>query len=104
MQYLIALDPQLELPAGEFAEAWNASSNAKDAPASVDVISKESFISPELTVALISAAVSIPTTIIATFISECLKKKYLDKAPKVTVTTITTPDGTPVWIVKQAEG
>lgn len=104
MQYRLALDPQLELSAPEFAEAWNASQYAENAPAVVDKVPKESFLSPEITVALITAAVSIPTTVIATFVSEYLKKKFIEKdAPNVTVTSINTPDGQPVLIIKQAE-
>lgn len=102
MQYHVALDPELELSASEFVTAWNASQHAAEAPASLAEASRESFLSPEITVALISAAVSVPTTIIATFISDYLKKKFIEKeAPKVTVTTIYTPDGQPVWIIKQ---
>jgi len=36
MQYRVALDPQLELSATEFAAAWNVSEHAADAPAVVD--------------------------------------------------------------------
>jgi hypothetical protein len=104
MQYRIALDPQLGLSAAEFADAWNASQYAEDAPAVVDEVSRESFLSPEITVALITAAISIPTTVIANFVSEYLKKKFIEKnAPKVTVTTISTPDRQPVWIIRQTE-
>ena len=104
MQYRVALDPQLELPAAEFAAAWNASPYAADAPAVVADASRESFLSPEITITLITAAVSIPTTVIATFVSEYLKKKFIEKeAAKVTVTTINTPDGQPVWIIRRTE-
>jgi hypothetical protein len=104
MQYRIALDPQLELSAAEFAATWNANPPVEDAPAVVDEVSGESFLTPEITVALITAAVSIPTTVIANFVSEYLKKKFIEKkTQKVTVTTITTPDGQPVWIIKQTE-
>lgn len=104
MQYRIALDPKLELFASEFAAAWNGEPPLDDAPAAVDEVPTASFLSPDITVALITAAVSIPTTVIATFISDYLKKKFIEKdTPKVTVTTISTPDGQPVWIIKQAE-
>jgi hypothetical protein len=102
MQYLIALDPQLNLSAAEFAAAWNAGEHVAAGTASVSEVPPESFLSPEVTVALIAAAAYIPTTVIANFISEYLKKKFIDKdKPKVTVTTISTPDGQPVLIIKQ---
>lgn len=60
--------------------------------------------SPEITIALITAAVSIPTTVIATFVSDYLKKKFIEKdTPKVTMTTINTPDGRPIWIIQRTE-
>ena len=104
MQYRIALDPKLNISATELAEAWNAGSYADQAPAAVDDMAGQTFLSPEITVVLLTAAISIPTTVIATFISEYLKKKFIDREPpKTTVTTISTPDGEPVWIVKQEE-
>lgn len=104
MHYRIAVDPQLNISAAELAAAWNAGSYAAGAPAAVDDMAGQTFLSPEITVALITAAVSIPTTVIATFISDYLKQKYIDPdSPKVTITTISTPAGEPVWIVKQEE-
>jgi hypothetical protein len=104
MQYRIALDPQIELLATEFVAAWNASPSAKNAPAIVDNISGQSFLSPDITLVLITAAAAIPTTVLSTFISDYLKKKFINKdAPKVTVTTISTPDGEPVLIIKKTE-
>lgn len=104
MQYRVALDPQLELSAAEFVDVWNATPPVEEASASLAKSSAESFLSPGVTVALISAAASIPTTIIAGFVTEALKQKFLNKAaPKVTVTTISTPDGEPVWIIKQTQ-
>ncbi len=104
MQYRVALAPQLELSASEFVAAWNTSQHAEGAPAVVDEVLRESFLSPETTVALITVAVTIPATVIASFVSEYLKKKFIEREPpKVTVTTISAPDGQPVWIVKQTE-
>lgn len=104
MQHLVALDPKLGLSAAEFVEAWNTSDHAPESTASVDEAPRESFLTPELTVALITVAVSIPATVVVNFVSEYLKKKFIDKdEPKVTVTTIQTPDGQPVWIIKQEE-
>ena len=104
MQYRVAFDPQLEMSAAEFADAWNASQYSKDAPAVVDVVPSETLLSPEITIALIAAAISIPTTVITSFISEYLKKKFIEKkSPKVTTTTISTADGQPVLIVKRVE-
>ena len=96
MQYLVALDPQLGLAAAEFVAAWNASDQAATGTAAVDESPQQSFLPIEITVALITAAVSIPTGVIATFVSEYLKHKFIEKdEPKVTVTTISTPDGRP---------
>jgi hypothetical protein len=104
MQYRIALDPQLGLSPAEFAEAWNASPHAQEAPASVEPAAKGTFISPEMTIALISAAASIPTAVVAGFVTEVLKKKFLGKdAPSVTVTVISTPDGGPIWVIRQTQ-
>jgi hypothetical protein len=102
MQYLVALDPQLELSAAEFVAAWNASDHAAAGTAAVDESGKKSFLPLEVTVALITTAASIPATVIATFVADYLKHKFIDKdEPKVTVTTISTPEGQPVWIIKQ---
>lgn len=104
MQYLVALDPQLGVSATEFVAAWNASEHADDAPASLSEAPQEAFLAPEVSVALIAAAASIPATVIASFVSEYLKHKFIEKDdPSVTVTTISTPDGQPVLIIQQAE-
>lgn len=101
MNYLVALAPSLELSAAEFVTAWNESEQGVGV-ASVAKAEATTFLTPELTVALIAAAASVPATIVATFVSEYLKKKFIDKeGPKVTVTTISTPDGKPVMIIKQ---
>ena len=103
MQQRIALDPKLGLSAAEIAAAWN-SSQAENGEATVDSAPPGTFLSPEMTIVLVTAAVSIPTTVVATFISEYLKEKFIDKdPPKVTVTTISAPEGQPVWIVTQEE-
>jgi len=102
MQYLIALDPQLNLTAAEFADAWNASDYTAQGAAAAGEAPGQIFLPLEVSVALISAAASIPATIIATFVSDYLKHKFIEgDKPEVTVTTISTPDGRPVWIVKQ---
>ena len=104
MQYRIALDPKIEVSAAEFVAAWNASPSAQNAPAIVDNISRGSFLAPEIALVLITAAVTIPTAVISTFISDYLKKKFINKdALKVTVTTISTPDREPVLIIKKTE-
>jgi hypothetical protein len=104
MGYLVALDPQLGITASEFVTAWNASEHAEDAPASVGEAPQESFMAPEATVALIAAVASIPATVIANFVSEYLKHKFIEEDdPNITVTTISAPDGQPVLIVKQVE-
>jgi hypothetical protein len=104
MQHLVALDPQLGISAAEFVAAWNESEHAAANPATVDEAPRPAFLPLEVTVALISAAATIPATVIATFVSEYLKQKYLkEDKPKVAVTTITTPDGQPVLIIKREE-
>jgi hypothetical protein len=104
MQYLVALDTQLGLSAAEFVEAWNVSEHAAEGAAAVSEAPRQSFLPLEVTVVLLTAAVSIPTTILATFVSEYLKQKFLeDHGPKLTVTTITTPDGQPVYIINKVE-
>lgn len=104
MQYLVAFDPQLGLSAAEFVSAWNAGEGAAAGAAAVSQAPRETFLGPEATVALISAAASIPATVIATFVSEYLKKKFIAKdPPRVSVTTFTAPDGTPLLVVKQEE-
>ena len=104
MQYRIAFDPKLGLSAPEFVEAWNTSSSNEDASAEVNENSIESFLSPEISIALITVAVSIPATVIANFVSELLKKKFIEKdSPKVLTTSINTPDGEPLLIIKRSE-
>jgi len=106
MQYRLAFDPNLELSAAEFVAAWNAGQHAAGAPAALGKVSGESFMSPELSVAIaiITTAASIPAAIVTNVVSAYLKKKYIDKAsPKVTVTTISAADGEPLWIIKQEE-
>jgi hypothetical protein len=104
MQYQVALDPQLGLSAAEFVEAWNASPHAQDAPAAVAPATRGAFLSPEITLVLIGAAASIPPAIVAGFVTEVLKEKFLKKdAPRVTVTTISSPDGGPILIIQHIE-
>ena len=101
MQYRVAIDPQLSLSADEFVQAWNAAERKPESRAVVEPSNSASYLPLEVTVALISAAVAIPATIVADFISECLKEKFIRKEPpKVTVATIVTPDGHSVFIVK----
>jgi hypothetical protein len=104
MQYKVAIDPQLDLSADEFVEAWNAGEHTEGSIASVDKSPPESYLPLEVAVALITAAVSIPATVVADYVSEYLKKKFLDKDDlKVTVTTIQTPDGQTVLIIEKGK-
>ena len=104
MPVRVALDPKLGLSAAEFVAAWNAGDTAARGTATVDTSPAASFLTPEVTMALIAAAASIPASVIANLVTEVLKKKLIDKdTPKVTVTTISTPDGQPVLIIKQRE-
>ncbi len=109
MRYQIAFDPQLDLTSAEFVDAWNASEHAADSPASLPAAGDataeptRAFLPIEITVALITAATVIPTTVIATFVSDYLRHKFIDSAPSVTVTTIETPDGQPVLVITRRE-
>jgi hypothetical protein len=104
IQYQVALDPQLGLSAAEFVEAWNASPHAENAPAAVAPATRGAFLSPDMTLVLIGAAASIPAAVVAGFVTEYLKKKFLDKdAPAVTVTVGSTGDGQPIWIIRQTQ-
>ncbi len=104
MLYHLAFDPNLNLSAAEFTAAWNSSIHSEEAEASVLSSPATTFLSPEMTGALLSAAASIPAIVIATFVTDYLKKKFPGKTqPVVTVTTICTPDGKPIWIIKKTE-
>ncbi len=77
MKSHIALDPQLDVSAEQFAAAWNHSPYASQyGPAHLETSTAETF-STELAVALITIAVSIPVTILTNFTVELLKAKYL---------------------------
>ena len=106
MPTYIALDPKLGLSAADFVAAWNRS-EYKDAygPAAVEEAQAKSFFTPEITVALIAAAATIPATIIANLVSDLLRQEVIEanKPAKVTVTTIETPDGEPLFVVRSEE-
>ena len=102
MRHHLAIDPGLHLSADELAAAWNGGVQAAEAEASVEA-SSASFPMGEMTVLLLSAAMSIPATVIATFISDYLKKKFSGKQPPpVEVTTISTPDGEPLFVIRKS--
>jgi hypothetical protein len=102
MRHHLAIDPALKLSANELAAAWNGGEQAVLADASIES-SSSSFPMGEMTVLLLSAAFSIPATVIATFISEYLKKKFSGKQPpSVEVTTISTPDGEPLFVIRKS--
>ncbi|NTW98482.1 MAG: hypothetical protein HGB35_00805 [Geobacteraceae bacterium] len=104
MQYLVSLDPGLDLSASEFVEAWNRSAYVTTGRASLEQGEAKAFLPPDVLVALISAAEIIPSTIIATFVSDYLCKKFFKKKePSITVKTIHLPDSRPVFIIKQEE-
>ena len=104
MQQRIAFDPQIGISVDEFVKNWNNSAKGAEAPATASKDTKETFLPPEVTTVLIAAAVGIPAAVIANFISECLKKKFIEKdPPRLTTTTIQTPDGEPIIIIKRLE-
>ena len=104
MQQRIAFDPKFGLSATEFVEAWNAHPPGKDGRAVVNEDFGKTFLSPEISMALITAAVSIPATVIASFVSEYLKSKFIEnEAPRVSTTRITTPEGESLLIIRRSE-
>lgn len=104
MIHQIALDPRLNLSADEFVAAWNASEYAEQATATLKPATRgDVFLPMEVAVALIGAGAAIPATIVATFVSDWLRERFIDGPPKVTVTTIETPDGQPILVIKQTE-
>jgi hypothetical protein len=103
MRHHLAIDPALDLAADELALAWNNSDHADEAAARVESASAASFPMGEMTVILLSAAASIPAAVIATFISDYLKQKFPgSKPPAVEVTTVSTPDGEPLFVIRKS--
>jgi hypothetical protein len=103
MNFYLAIDPDLELAVAELAVAWNGSDYSGQAEASIEPATAASFPMGEVTVLLLSAAASIPATVIATFITDFLKRKFpAKKPPVVEVTTISTPDGEPLFIIRKS--
>ncbi|MEI6848359.1 MAG: hypothetical protein WCK32_10160, partial [Chlorobiaceae bacterium] len=70
MQYNLAIDPLLNISASEFVAAWNSSGYAEQAEASVQSSPASLFLTPNMTEILLTAALSIPATVIATFITD----------------------------------
>ena len=103
MRHHLAIDPALHLSAEELATAWNGGAQATEAEASVEAASAAGFPMGEVTVLMLSAALSIPATVIATFITDYLKQKFSGKQPpSVEVTTISTPDGEPLFVIRKS--
>ncbi|MBP8001119.1 MAG: hypothetical protein KA338_17840 [Chloroflexi bacterium] len=109
MNTQIALDPELDLSAEQFAAAWNHSPySAQYGPAHTQPPTAEIF-SPEIAVALITIAVSVPATILTSFITEYLKAKYIPKdkptpppplpAPTIIINQIILPNDQPLFII-----
>jgi len=102
MNCYLDIDPELDLSAADLAAAWNGGEFAVEAKASVEAASATTFLSPDTAMLLLSAAASIPASVISTFISDYLKRKFLDKKPPaVEVTTVTTPDGEPLFVIRK---
>lgn len=105
MPQLIALDPSLGISMEEFVTAWNQSEHAEEGK----LISQNEptrSLSPDPTtmMAIFNGVIAISTGVLTAFVSELLKKKFIDKdKPKITTTTIETPDGTPLLIIKTQE-
>jgi len=104
MNYRAVIDPNLTLSTEEFVSHWNQSDAGKANPASLMSDPSKTFLSPELTVAAIAVAVSIPAQVIANLVSDYLKQKFAPKpAPKITTTEVRNPDGSLLLIVKRSE-
>ena len=102
MQTIVALHPALGLDAAEFVERWNQSDLAAESPAAVDASPVGTFLSPEMSVALVTILAGIPAAVIADFVSAWLKDKFIDgKGKQITVRTIATPDGAPLLVVTE---
>ncbi|MEM6765135.1 MAG: hypothetical protein AAF655_09420 [Bacteroidota bacterium] len=102
MKQYISIDPELGISKEEFVQAWNESAYNTQATAELNKEKTRSFMSPEMVIALVSAGVAIPATIISTFLAEYLKKKFLDNPqPTTTITTIQTPEGEPLLVIKK---
>jgi len=102
MNCYLDIDPELDLSAADLAVAWNGGEFAVEAQASVEPASATSLLSPDMTMLLLSAAASIPASVIATFITDYLKRKFPGKKPPaVEVTTVTTPDGEPLFVIRK---
>lgn len=102
MNCYLDIDSEFHLSAEELASAWNAS----DYPAKAEVIaqldSSRSFSIGEVTMLLLSAAASIPAAVIATFITDYLKRKFPGKKPPaIEVTTIYSLDGEPIFFIRK---
>lgn len=103
MNFYLAIDPDLELAVAELAVAWNGSDYSGQAEASVEPASAASFPMGEVTLLLLSAAAGIPAAVISTFISDYFKRKFPGKQPPVVeVTTITTPEGEPLFVIRKS--
>jgi len=104
MKRRIAFDPQLCLSADEFVEAWNMSEQSKDSSAMVHHDSSETFLGPEITTAIIAAAVAIPGSIIVNLVNELIRKKLSGaEPPKITINIINGPDRQPISVITQSE-
>lgn len=104
MSTQITLDPELEMSAEQFAAAWNLSPYASQyGPAHTQPQPLETYGSPELTLVLIAAAASIPTTLFINFCTELLKEYLFLKKKKVTVTTIADADGQTLYTITSEE-
>ncbi|NTW54991.1 MAG: hypothetical protein HGB15_09615 [Chlorobaculum sp.] len=90
MRHHLAIDPVLDLAAEKLVAAWSVGEYATQTEASVEPTTASAFPIGEITV-------------LATIISNCRKQKFSgSKPPVVEVTTITTPDVEPLFIIRKS--
>lgn len=105
----IVLDPALKIDLNQLREAWNSDTElASKARLEHDTLDLESYTFAEVALALAPIAVTVTTTVATQLLLEVLKRAIFPpdqpKAPEVTVTTQTLPDGREVILVQQKGG
>ncbi len=96
--YQIALNPDLNISAEEFAVAWNAVDETRQTGQLVRVTSTpEAFHSPETAVLFLETAVLISSGVLINLITQLIKDKYFKKEPKLI--EIPQPDGSKIIVV-----
>jgi hypothetical protein len=102
MEYTIALDPKLGMSAADFIEAWQASEHSGQGQARLDQSSGGTHFPLAYTAAILTVGGTLAVELITAVDVDWLTyHREREAKPTVTTTTISTPDGTPVLIIKQ---